>query len=163
MRLFWKFFLSFWVALVLFSAASVLTASQFLERMRERQEATTPRQYMMGHVAEAQAAADRAGIDGLRSWARQVDRRQAVPILVLNPEGKDALAREVPTWILERHARRADRPPPSRDHSASRLRPVVRLPDGTQYRLVPDFQGVTLARVLRRPWVMAVPLLVARW
>ena len=38
---------------------------------------------------------------------------------------------------------------------------VIELPNGDEYRLVPDFNGVTLGRILRRPKVIAIPVLVA--
>ena len=35
------------------------------------------------------------------------------------------------------------------------------MPDGGQYRLVPDFKSVTLGRVLKRPRVIAIPIIIA--
>jgi two-component system sensor histidine kinase CpxA len=43
----------------------------------------------------------------------------------------------------------------------ARPRAVIRLPDQSEYLLIPDFQGVTLGRVLARPRVIALPLIVA--
>jgi two-component system sensor histidine kinase CpxA len=41
------------------------------------------------------------------------------------------------------------------------LRFEIRLPDDTEYRLIADYQGVTLSRVLDRPHVIALPLILA--
>jgi two-component system sensor histidine kinase CpxA len=159
-RLFWKFFLSFWGALVLFAAASIVAASHYLDQLREQENAVPPYEQLMRHVARAQAAADRDGMEGLKAWARQVDRREAVPILVLDAEGKDLLGKEVPARIRERFSRRAEVGSPPSEPSWARERRVV-LADGSEYRLVRDYQAVTLTRILSRPRVVTVPLIVA--
>jgi two-component system sensor histidine kinase CpxA len=159
--LFWKFFLSFWAALIVFAAASVLATSHYLDHLREQQDATTPHEQLARNLEAAQAAADRAGLGGLRSWAREMDRRQAVPWLVIDDQGLDVLGRRVPESLLQHLERRAARRPPPGDRPERRPRPVVRLADGTSFWLTPDFRAVTLGRVLRRPRVMALPLLLA--
>ena len=82
-RLFWKFFLSFWVALALFAGAVIVAASHYLDEMRERGNAVNPYVQLARDMRAAQAAADTGGIEGLKTWARKVDRREAVPVLVL--------------------------------------------------------------------------------
>jgi len=159
--LFWKFFLSFWAALVVFAAASVLATSHYLDKLREQQDATTPHEQLVRSLGAAQAAADRAGLDGLRIWAREMDRSQAVPLLVIDDQGTDLLGRPVPASLLEHLDRRAVRRPRPGDRPRHRLRPVVRLADGSSYRLALDFRAVTLGRMLRRPRVMGLPLLLA--
>ena len=42
-----------------------------------------------------------------------------------------------------------------------RFRPTIHLQDGSSYRLLPDYQSLTLGRVLRRPQAMLLPLLLA--
>lgn len=159
--LFWKFFLSFWAALVLFAAASVLATSHYLDRLREQEDATTPHAQRVHNLGAAQAAADNAGLDGLRRWARERDRSQAVPLLVIDARGRDLLGRHVPARLLEHLDRRPSHRHPPGDGHERRPRPVVRVADGRSYRLIPDYRAVTLGRVLRRPRVLVLPLLLA--
>jgi len=160
-RLYWKFFVSFWIALVLFAATSLLFTSHYLDRLREQQDAGTPRERYEQRIAQARGIAQRNGLQGLKDWARQVDAQDAVPLLVLDAEGNDLLGRAVPAQALERlrrHDERAERP----REMLRRMRPDpwIALDDGSRYRIVPDFQGVTLGRLLVRPRVIAVPLLL---
>lgn len=156
-RLFWKLFLSFWAALLLFSAALIVAASLYLEQLRARQDAPRSFEWFHQQVAAAQAAADSAGMDGLRRWAKGVDGDEVVPILVLDEAGQDILDRDVSPRAL-RHLHRGPR---GHRPSAGQARPVVQVPDGPRFTLLPDFQSVTLGRVLGRPRVVAVPLLLA--
>ena len=158
-RLFWKIFLSFWAALVLFAGATVLTASHYLERTRAEQEASSPRERLARHAAEAQHIAEHHGVEGLRQWLRELDRREPVPFLLIDRSGADLLGRAVSPAMLGRIARDGERP--RHMHGGPRLRSVIQLPDGSEYLLVPDFQGVTLGRVLDRPRVIALPLVIA--
>lgn len=157
-RLFWKIFLSFWGALVLFAAASILTVNLFLEHKRQEQEQVSPREFLRQVVADGQDAADRGGREGLHEWLEHLDRNEVVPFLLLDADDRDLLGRTVPDYLLERQLRL-----PRRDDERRHPRPasVIRTPQGESYRLVPDFHNVTLARVLVRPRVMAVPVLVA--
>jgi two-component system sensor histidine kinase CpxA len=157
-RLFWKFFLSFWTALILFSVVVMMAASHYLDEMREHGGAFNPIAKMRTFTEQAQAAVDKDGRQGLIAWTRRTDRCEAVPILVLNNKGQDIIGRQVPDRIVEHILRRAERPRPLRD--IPHMRPVVHLGNGTQYRLLPDFEGVTLGRILRRPRVIAWPLLI---
>ena len=158
-RLFWKIFLSFWVALILFAAATMLTASHYLEQARQEERAVSLRQRLLNHAAEAQQIADHEGVEGLKAWLRALDRRELIALLLIDAEGNDLLGRPVPPAF-------GDRPGGGAARSwnmprGGRWRQVIRLPDATEYRLVPDFQGVTLGRVLVRPRVMALPLVIA--
>ena len=158
-RLFWKIFLSFWAALILFAAATILAASHYLDQTRTRNEATSPRERMQRYVAEGQRIADRDAVDGLKAWLRQLDRREVVPWLLVDRGGEDLLGRPVPARVVQRLARHAERP--RRFRGRFWPRPVIRLPDQSEYFLIPDFQSVTLGRVLQRPRVIALPLIVA--
>ena len=160
-RLFWKFFVSFWMSLVLFAALVIGVASNYLDHIRARDSAINPFEHVARHVVDAQLAADRQGVEGLKSWAHQLDRVEAVPILILNASGVDLLGRPVPAVIIERIARSSDTPLSPLDHPRTHPRALVHLADGTEYRLFPDFERVTLGRVLQRPRVMAVPILIA--
>jgi len=158
-RLFWKIFLSFWVALVLFAGATILTASHYLEQTRAERESSSPRERLARHAAEAQRIAETRGMDGLRQWLRELDRREPVPFLLVDSNGTDLLGRAVSPALLARMARDGERP--RHMHGGMRLRAVIYLPDGGEYLLLPDFQGVTLGRVLDRPRVIALPLVIA--
>ena len=160
-RLFWKIFLSFWISLILFAGGSLLAASLFLERTRAQDTIESPRDRHLSYVKEARFIAKNEGIDGLKSWLRKLDKHEAIPFLLLDEHGKDLLERPVPPYLTERlnrqrrtlHHEEGKRPPPRRD--------LIQVPAGGEYRLVPDFQAVTLDRVLRRPRVIAIPLVMA--
>lgn len=152
-RLFWKIFLSFWAALILFAGATMLTASHYLEQARQQERAVSPRERLLTLAAEAQRIADRDGVEGLKAWLRAIDRREAVALLLVDADGNELLGRPVPAG-----------PGAGRPWGAPRMGrwpQTIRLPDASEYRLVPDFQGVTLRRVLARPRVMALPLVIA--
>ncbi len=155
-RLFWKILVAFWAALVLFAGATVLAASLYLEQARGGAEAESPRERLLRHAEAAQRAADEGGEAGLAAWARRVDRREPVPLLLIGPDGADLLGRPVTDGPPARMARR---PRAHGDGPWRRLE--VRVPDGEVYRLAPDYHGVTLGRVLARPRVIAAPLLLA--
>lgn len=88
-RLFWKIFLSFWIALVLFTVAIVLAASQYLEQVKAQRDASVRYETLNRQVAEAQAVLQSEGVEGLKAWARQVDGEEMVPVLVLNADGSE--------------------------------------------------------------------------
>jgi two-component system sensor histidine kinase CpxA len=158
-RLFWKIFLSFWAALILFAGAAMLTASYYLEQARLENVAVSPRARLLSHVSEAQRIAQRDGINGLKAWLREIDRREPIPLFLLDRNGADLLGRPLPLGIAERLARETMRP--GHGPMGPRLRLEIRLPDDTEYRLIADYQGVTLGRVLDRPQVIALPLILA--
>lgn len=158
-RLFWKIFLSFWVVLLLFTAAIILGASQYLEQIKEQRDANVRYETLNRQVAEAQAVLEHDGIEGLKSWAREIDREEMVPVLVLNADGKDLLGREVPPRALER-LQRYHKPRFPGEQPVSKIRSVIRHADGSEYWLTHDFQSVTLGRFLQRPRVIALPLMI---
>ena len=158
-RLFWKIFLSFWAALILFAGAAMLTASHYLEQARMENAAISPRARLLSHVSDAQRIAERDGVDGLKAWLREIDRREPIPLFLLDHNGADLLGRPLPLGIAERLARETMRP--GHGPMGPRLRLEIRLPDDTEYRLIADYQGVTLGRVLDRPHVIALPLILA--
>jgi two-component system sensor histidine kinase CpxA len=160
-RLFWKIFLSFWFSLILFAGASLLAASLFLERTRGQDAIESPRSRLFAYIQEAQLIATDEGIEGLRSWLEKLDRREVIPFLLIDTDGKDLLERPVSSQLTERLNRRRRSPhhmeagrPPSR-------RGLVQVPGGGEYRLIPDFQAATLNRVLSRPRVTAIPVILA--
>jgi two-component system sensor histidine kinase CpxA len=159
--LFWKFFISFWAALVLFVIVTVWTTSHFLERARAQHQRESPRQYLLELASAGQAAADRDGISGLKAWLRQIDRSRAVPLLLIDATGADLLERPVPPRIEARTRRHMQLPDHDRRPDSRRIRPLIHLADGSSYRLMPDYQSLTLGRVLRRPQAVLMPLLLA--
>ncbi len=156
-RLFWKIFAAFWLSLTVFALVTMLAASHYLDRLRHERESESPRVRLLQHVEQGQRIAEHEGLAGLKAWLRRLDRREAVPLLLLDRAGEDLLGRPVPERLARGH-RRFGGPPPDRRPWP---RPVIRLNDGSEYRLAPDYQSVTLGRVLRRPRVLALPLLVA--
>ena len=158
-RLFWKLFLSFWLALVLFAGATLVAASIYLDRTQGRHDVTSPNDRPETPLVAAQAAAD-GGLDSLRSWAQKMDAGELVPLLVLDQEGRDLLQREVSPRALSHWNRHRLSPPPGPNDDRP-MRPVVHLPDGQEFGVIPDFQGVNLGRFLSRPRVLAIPLILA--
>jgi two-component system sensor histidine kinase CpxA len=160
-RLFWKIFLSFWFSLILFAGASLLAASLFLERTRAQDAIENPRTRLLTYIEEARFIAETEGIDGLKSWLEKLDRTEAIPFLLVDAAGKDLLERPVSSRLMER-LQRGPRPP---RHFQGGRPPkhwdLIQLTDGSNYRLVPAFHGVTLGRVLRRPRVIATPVIIA--
>jgi two-component system, OmpR family, sensor histidine kinase CpxA len=158
-RLFWKLFLTFWLALVVFGAGTLFTASLYLEHLRALHDDSHNK---MGFKDRADAARDIAsheGLPGLTAWAEKVDGEEVLPILVLDRHGHDLLRRDVSGMALAhlRHHQevvRAHLPDDQRYHA-------VTLPDGSEYWLIMDSIGVSLKRCLSRPKVIAVPLALA--
>jgi two-component system sensor histidine kinase CpxA len=168
-RLFWKILLSFWLALIAFAAAAIWTVSGYLEHERARQFATAPHARLIEHQQLAQRAVNDGGLEGLKAWAREADRREPVPLLLVDETGKELLGRAVPPRMLERlprFPRRMHRDDDEHDEDDDRRRPphlryVVRIPGNGIMRLVPDYQNITLGRVLSRPYVIALPIVIA--
>ena len=160
-QLFWKIFFSFWLSLILFVGVSLLAATLYLEHTRAQDQIESPRARLLTYAEEARLIAKNQGMAQLESWLRQLDRREAIPFLLLDEQGTDLLGRPVSPHLAQR-LQRGWKPP---RHFAGRRSPrrpdPIQLPDGSQYRLVADFQAVTLGRILRRPRVIAAPFIVA--
>ncbi|HEX9627006.1 MAG TPA: ATP-binding protein [Acidiferrobacterales bacterium] len=169
-RLFWKIFLSFWLALIVFAAAAMLAASDYIERIRADHDEGRPAERLLHYRIQAQTVADAGGLDALERWARELDRREAIPFLLIDAQGRELLGRPVSPFVtarLERERRHeahetAER---EREHGRERRRrpraSVVRVAGAGDYRLLPDTQSITLGRILHRPRVIATPLLIA--
>jgi two-component system, OmpR family, sensor histidine kinase CpxA len=159
-RLFWKIFLSFWLTLIIFAALLMFAASSYLEHIRTQQDIGSMRTRLSEYFNQAQITAKRKGIAGLKEWLDRLDRSEAIPIFLINDAGYDLLERDVPADIIARldrrrkHAERLERKRPPH------MQPIL-LPDGSSYSMVPDFQSITLLRVLQRPRVIALPVAVA--
>jgi len=159
-RLFWKIFLSFWISLILFSLSTIFITSAYLERLRAQQNFSNTRGQLVNYIKTGQTIADTQGIQGLKNWLQELDRRHAMPLLLVDQAGNELLDRPVPERIKHRIKRLSTRAQPS-PHKGSPRRHPIQLPDGQSYRLVPDFQSVTLGRLLSRPRVIAIPLMLA--
>ena len=160
-RLFWKIFLSFWISLILFAGAGLLAASLFLERTRAQDEIESPRDRQITYINEARFIAKIEGIEGLKSWLKKLDRTEAIPFLLVDRAGKDLLDRPISSHLAER-LNRWMKPRRSMDERRSPGRhDPIQVPGVGEYLLVPDFQAVTLNRVLSRPRVIALPVIVA--
>lgn len=160
-RLFWKIFLSFWISLILFAGAGLLAASLFLERTRAQDEIESPRDRHLTYINEAQLVAKNEGIEGLKSWLKKLDRTEAIPFLLIDSAGKDLLDRPVSSHLAERLDRRWKPRRPMDERRSPGHHGLIQVSGAGEYLLVPDFQAVTLNRVLSRPRVIALPVIVA--
>lgn len=159
-RLFWKIFLSFWISLILFSLSTIFITSAYLERLRAQENFSNTRGQLVNYIKTGQSLADKQGIQGLKDWLQELDKRHAIPLLLVDQAGYELLGRPVPERIKHRIKRLSTRTQSSLHKRAPRRQPI-QLPDGQSYRLVPDFQSVTLGRLLSRPRVIAIPLMLA--
>src|SRR5688572_1107575 len=135
-RLFWKLFLSYWAVLVIFAAAVVFSAAQYIDAVRAREDAGPA----FGRAArlhdEARQIAREGGMEGLRAWLERLDRVELVPVLLLDGRGNDVLGREV----SPRFGRFAEG---QEDPLQRWPKRVVKLPDGSRYLLIRDYGNVT--------------------
>ena len=172
--LFWKIFITFWFALILFTALSLTYTSHYLKTTRSEIETNQPRTHLQNHIAEVNRIAQSQGIDAVRKWLIKLDHEVAVPHLLIDENGNDLLKREVPNRILRRVNRRNAKYDYYSDDSnhaengnhddheykrRTRHRPIII--DHMRYHLVPDHRSITLDRVLNRPKVITIPLIVA--
>ncbi|KIO48147.1 ATP-binding protein [Nitrosospira sp. NpAV] len=159
-RLFWKIFLSFWLTLIIFAALLMFAASSYLEHIRTQQDIGSMHARLSEYFDQGQTIAKQRGIAGLEEWLHRLDHSEAIPIFLIDEAGKDLLEREVPADITARLDRRREHGEHGVRKKPSHRQPI-RLPDGSSYRMIPDFQSITLLRVLQRPRVMALPVSIA--
>lgn len=160
-RLFWKIFLAIWSSMIVFVGAGLVSASLYVEHTRTGEHVESPRARLRNYLDEARFIANNDGRKELTRWLRKLDRREVIPIYLVDDNGEDLLDRPVSRYLfehMERVERRERRNGPV-EHSPRRN--VVRLNDGSELRLIPDFRAVTLHRVLGRPRVIAFPLIAA--
>lgn len=138
----------------------MFAASSYLEHIRTQPEIGSIRARLSEYFHQAQITAKEKGISGLEEWLDRLDRSEAIPIFLIDDAGHDLLEREIPADIiarLDRRRKHAERPERKRP---PHMQPIW-LSDGSAYRMVPDFQSITLLRVLQRPRVIALPVAVA--
>jgi len=155
--LFWKIFITFWLALILFVGLSLTYTSHYLQTTRSNINNERPRMHLQNRTYEAQRIAQTQGLDGIQKWLKQLDKDVAIPHLLIDENGNDLLGREVPNRILRRIYRHNNHDGEHKHHS--RHRPIII--QQMRYHLVADYRNVTLNRVLNRPKVIAIPLIVA--
>ena len=158
-RLYWKIFLAFWLSLVFFITVTLYAASYYLQQTRSRAVDENPHARHMVLIREARGVAATGGSEQLERWLARLDRSEVIPYYLLDEEGHDLLGRSVPPDLPFRLMR-------GRNHMSQMREGHMRLPmaietaDGGVFHLVPDFQGANLWRVLSRPRVFVLPLLV---
>jgi len=168
--LFWKIFVSFWLALILFAGLTLWVTSHYLEKVRNETSNTQPRINTINYIRQARDFAHSGNVEALRHWLRQLDQREAIPYLLIDEKGNDLLKRPVPLYLQqrvlrkERRYRHDDDDDDDDDDDEHKHRPPHHRPiiiNGQRYHLMPDFRSVTLNRVLNRPRVIAIPILLA--
>lgn len=154
-RLYWKIFLAFWLSLVFFLAVTLFAASYYLQQTRSRAADENPHARHMALIREARGVAASGGIEKLERWLARLDRSEVTPYYLLDEEGLDLLGRSVPSRLMRGRRHMAQM-------SGLHMRPSMAIDavGGRSFRLVPDFQGANLWRVLVRPRVLALPLVV---
>jgi len=164
--LFWKILISFWGALVIFAGLTLWATSHYLETVRSETNLTHPRVNIKKYINQAQIIAQSQGIEKLRVWLTELDKRETIPYLLIDQHGNDLINRPVPLRLkqrIQRHEKRIlhdDHEHEKRHEYQRKYRRFVVIND-MRYRMLPDFQAVTLNRVLKRPRVIAIPLLLA--
>jgi len=163
--LFWKIFVSFWLALILFSGLSLWATSHYLENIRDEASRAQPRKNTIQYIRQARLLAGDS--QKLERWLEQLDKHEAIPYLLVDKNAEDYLNRSVPLYIQQRVRRLEykyddddeDDDDDEHRHRRRHLQPIVI--DGQRYRLIPDFRSITLARVLHRPRAVATPIILA--
>lgn len=173
--LYWKIFISFWLSLLVFAGVSFWFTSNYLESIRVETEQTSPRHNYLLYRQQAEKIARSQGIDELRDWLKELDKREAIPYLLLDETGEDLLNRPVPLRLQQRISRYAQRRGNDNEqnndnayrdrheHREHDRRPhaIPIIIDNHPYWLLADYQSVSLGRLLHRPRVIMIPILVA--
>lgn len=147
--------------MILFTALSLTYTSHYLQSTRSAADNERPRIHLQNRIIEAQKIALSQGLEGIRKWLTRLDNDIAIPHLLIDENGNELLGREVSNRILrriERHTARNDDDEHEHNHRRRHRSIVI---NQIRYNLVPDYRSVTLERVLNRPKVIAVPLIVA--
>ncbi|HJW27576.1 MAG TPA: ATP-binding protein [Rhodocyclaceae bacterium] len=135
----------------------VFAVSLYLDYANAKQESRVREDGSRGLVTAAQVAADGGGYAGLLAWVREQDAEQLIPLLLLDRDGRDVLGREVPLRVLARLQRHQQ----ALREGQERRTPLLTLADGRQLWLMLDFQGASLSRLVSRPKVIALQLVLA--
>jgi len=169
--LFWKILISFWLALILFVGLTLWSTSHYLQKVRTETGQTHPRYQISQYIQQAREIYHSQGKEGLYEWINELDKREVVPYLLVDQNGNDIVNRHVPLHIkqrINRHYRRLqheeqhdeqDGDDKKFNYERHKARSIII--DNNTYHLIPDFQNVTLTRVLHRPKVIAIPFFLA--
>lgn len=130
--LYWRIFLSFGLTMALVVIASVLISFRAVSHFAEAMEETRPHEL----ISEASRVLAEGGESELRDWLRRKDRERtpAVP-LVVGPDGKDLLDRQLPSRFVDRLRRAVEWRRPGAPANLRPPLPMPRIvgPDGTEY------------------------------
>ena len=163
--LFFKIFVSFWLTLVLFAGSAIWLASNYLDDVRSEHNTSGLHERMASYSQEAREIVNSGNLAALKQWLTQLDHHEPIPILLIDQHGEELLGRPVPARIVRRMARwnhqLEDNDDDHEHRHRHRGRRLVASPDGNRYWLAPDYQSITLGRVLKRPHVIAIPVLLA--
>lgn len=102
-RLFWKFLLAFWLALIAASGIVAVLVALHQQRVHDEESslATGPRTELVLRLAAATLR--HGGVDALREWlAEGADARGGFSVYAVDRNGRDLLGRAVPGEALER-------------------------------------------------------------
>jgi two-component system OmpR family sensor kinase len=99
-RLFWKFFLAFWVALLI--AAGAVAGTVYLYQQNQERRVSQVEQGPRAdfRVGAAAAVMIHGGSDALKAFLREEDSPPRTPILAVDEQGHDVLGRIVPPTAL---------------------------------------------------------------
>jgi len=166
--LFWKIFVSFWLALILFAGLTLWATSHYLENIRDETSRLQPRNNTIQYIRQARELAEDGDVKKLQHWLVQLDKHEAIPYLFIDRHGNDYLQRRVPLYLQQRVRRMEykyddDEFEEDDDDEHRKRRPHHRpiIINGQRYRLMPDFRSITLSRVLNRPKAIATPIILA--
>ncbi len=160
-RLFWKFLGIFWLGMTLFTLVSFYSASSYVEMIRAQDEQRSLREKRSDYLQQAKVLAANDSLAGLKQWLEEIDRKEAVPFLLLDEKYQDLLGREPSSGLLRLFEERRDDPQKNERVQKIREKYQVNLANGKSYYLLADFKALTLERLISRPAVMAIPLLFA--
>lgn len=108
-RLFWKFFVAFWLALIV--AVIAVGSLVWLHQQRQHEEATAVAAGPRAELALRSAAATlrHGGVDALRAWLLDDELpRAARAVYAVGPDGAELLGRPLPAAAVDLARRRHD-------------------------------------------------------
>lgn len=137
--LFVKFFLAFWLVIVLIIGAAAIGGFLYAERLQE----TIDDFEAGGSMQDASAALESGGRAALARWLKGLPRDDGVIVFIVDENGRDISGRRMPFGaerMLERHQARSSRTPRDTDGPRnlrrSRLLPQLVGPDGQVYTML---------------------------
>jgi signal transduction histidine kinase len=157
--LYWRIFLSFWLALALILVGTVSVVVNG-EQQRRFSRAWTQRAEL---YAEATQTFEAGGANALRDWLKGLHRADiAAPIFITDSSGKDMLGRSIPDYLRKPPERNLD--PLLHPTLKGVGGPLVLVgPDGKAYHVIlgPLRSGPHLFGELEMPAVSTATLLIA--